>query len=282
MPIYRNPINCTKEIRQISMAKKKTTETDCPGEPFPAFIKRKFQMIQRFVVGWLSALVVIMLKLSCRIRFHDDPRPGLRKTKTAYAYAILHGHQLGAILAAEAGTVAMVSRSADGDMLVPSLRVRGVKAVRGSTRLLGRDKGGSQALALLIDHVRDGAPGYFAVDGPRGPRGEVGLGIAKLAQATGAAVIPAIPVPRRRWILTRAWDRFQVPKPFTRIDAYFTPPLFCGPNEDIEVFCARVQETLTALERQHDAHEADRGVEAAARQRMKLLCRTEKTSGTIE
>ena len=262
------------------MARKKTTETDCPGEPFPAFIRRKFQMIQRFVVGWLLALAVIILRWSCRIRLHDDPRPGLRKAKTAYAYAILHGHQLGAVLAAEAGTVAMVSRSADGDILVPSLRVSGVKAVRGSTRVLGRDKGGSQALAMLIDHVRAGAPGYFAVDGPRGPRGEVGLGIAKLARATGAAVILAIPVPRRRWILTRAWDRFQIPKPFTRIDAYFTAPLLCGPNEDAEVFRKRVQESLAALERQHDACEADLGVEAAAQQRVKLLSRIDRTSGS--
>jgi len=230
-------------------------------------------MILRFVVGWLLAFVVILLRWSCRVRFHDDPRPGLRQSKTAYAYAILHGHQLGAVIAAEVGTAAMVSRSTDGDLLVPSLRVNGVKAVRGSTRVLDRDKGGKQALALLIDHVHGGGPAYFAVDGPRGPRGEVGLGIAKLARATGAAVILAIPVPCRRWILTRAWDRFQIPKPFTRIDVYFTPPLLCGPNEDVEVFRARVQESLIALERQHDAREADLGVEAAARQRSNLLCR---------
>lgn len=232
-------------------------------------------MILRFVAGWLIALAVILLRWTCRFRLHDDPRPGLRQEKTPYAYAILHGHQLGAVLVAEAGTAAMVSRSVDGDILVPSLRVRGVKAVRGSSRLSGKDKGGGQALALLIDHVRGGAPAYFAVDGPRGPRGEVGLGIAILARATGAAVILAIPVPRRRWILTRAWDRFQIPKPFTRIDVYFMAPMWCGPNEDAEVFRARVQESLRALEYQHDAREADLGVEAAARQRAKLSRRSD-------
>jgi lysophospholipid acyltransferase (LPLAT)-like uncharacterized protein len=232
-------------------------------------------MIQRFIAGWLLAVVVTFLRWSCRVRLHDDPRPGLRQANTAYAYAILHCHQLGAVLVAEAGTAAMVSRSADGDLLVPSLRVCGVKAVRGSSRLLGRDKGGSQALAQLIDHVHSGAPAYFAVDGPRGPRGEVGLGIAILARATGAVVILAIPVPRRRWILTRAWDRFQIPKPFTRIDVYFTAPLLCGPDEDAEVFRARVQESLRVLERQHDAREADLGVDAAARQRDKLARRSD-------
>jgi hypothetical protein len=41
---------------------------------------------------------------------------------------------------------AMVSRSADGDLLVPSLRLRRVEAVRGSTRKAGQDKGGRSAL----------------------------------------------------------------------------------------------------------------------------------------
>jgi lysophospholipid acyltransferase (LPLAT)-like uncharacterized protein len=91
-------------------------------------------MILRFVIGWLLTFGVIFLRWICRIRLHDDPRPGLRRENTAYAYAILHGHQPGAVLAAEAGTAAMVSRSTDGDLLVPSLRVKGVQAVRGSTR----------------------------------------------------------------------------------------------------------------------------------------------------
>ena len=90
------------------------------------------------------------------------------------------------------------------------------------------------------------------MDGPRGPRNYVNRGIAKLSLATGAAVLIAVPIPRRRWILSRAWDRFQIPKPFTRIDIYFAPPMLPHEGEDLEVFRQRIEDTITALEEQHD------------------------------
>jgi lysophospholipid acyltransferase (LPLAT)-like uncharacterized protein len=226
--------------------------------------------VLRFLGSWVGAFLVLLLRLSCHIRFHDDPRPGIRRESRIYAFAILHGQQLGAVLAAEPGTAAMVSRSTDGDLLVPALRVSRVLPVRGSTRLSGRDKGGAQALDQLIDHVKAGQPAYFAVDGPRGPRGKVNLGIARLAIATNAAVITVIPVPRRRWILSRTWDRFQIPKPFSQIDAYFAEPIFPKVGESLEELRLRIQTSLANLEREHDPTEAALGRVAAERQQQKL------------
>ena len=232
----------------------------------------------RFLVGWILALFVLLLRMTCRIHLHDDPRPALRLSKKPYAYAILHGHQLCAVLAAEEGTAAMVSRSADGDFLIPSLKVRHVIAVRGSTRHQGQDKGGSDALEKLIAHVRKGKPAYLAVDGPRGPRGTVNRGIAKLAASTNAEVIIAAPVSKQRYILTRAWDRFQIPKPFTRIDVFFAEPLHLNLNENIDDFCLRIEKRLARLEHEHDPVEAGLGIEAAAFQREK---NEKKLSGKV-
>jgi len=226
--------------------------------------------VVHFVAGWAIALCVLVLRLTCRVRLHDDPRPALRMRRVPYAYAVLHAHQVAAVFAAEPGTGAMVSRSADGDLLVPSLRVRHVMPVRGSTRLRGRDKGGRAALERLIEHVRGGLPAYLAVDGPRGPRGEVNRGIALLAQATGAAVVAALPVPTRRWILSGTWDRLQIPKPFAAIDVHFRMLAPLGVAEEPEALRLRVQETLAALEHEHDAAEARLGAQAAARRREKL------------
>jgi hypothetical protein len=233
----------------------------------------------RFLAGWFLALFVFLLRMTCRIHLHDDPRPALRVSKKPYAYAILHGHQLCAVLAAEAGTAAMVSRSADGDFLIPSLKIRRVIAVRGSTRHQGRDKGGPEALELLIAHVKKGKPAYLAVDGPRGPRGTVNRGIAKLAASTNAEIIVAIPVSQQRYILTRAWDRFQIPKPFTRIDVFFAEPLHLDPDENIDDFCLRIEKRLAMLEHEHDPIEAGLGLEAAAFRREKI--ETKRLSGKV-
>ena len=226
--------------------------------------------ILRFFTGWLAAIVMLLIRWSCRIRWHSDPRPALREKSQPYAYAILHCHQVGAVIAGEPGTGAMVSRSTDGELLVPSLRVCGIVPVRGSTQLKGQDKGGAAALNKLIEHVREGAPAYLAVDGPRGPRNNVNMGIAKLAMATGATVITAIPVPKRRWILTRTWDRFQIPKPFTLMDVYFGEPLCPHERDTLEEFRKKVEDALVAIEEAFDPEEAAKGREAAAARRAKL------------
>lgn len=224
----------------------------------------------RFIAAWLVAILSLLLRWSCRVRWHDDPRPSLHQEACPYAYAILHCHQVAAIIGCEPGTGAMVSRSTDGDLLVPSLRINGITPVRGSTRTKNRSKGGAAALVRLIQHVRAGFPAYLAVDGPRGPRNYVNRGIAKLALATGAAVLIAVPVPRRRWILARAWDRFQIPKPFTRIDVFFGPPLRVGDGEDPEMFRQRIEKAITELEEQHDPEEAAVGKVAASVTRTRL------------
>lgn len=224
--------------------------------------------IARSLAAWALAALMFLVRWSCRVRHHGDPRPALRKAGSPYAYAILHCHQLAAVVACERGTGAMVSRSADADLLVPSLRIHGIVPVRGSSRQKGTSKGGAAALDLLIEHVRRGSPAYLAVDGPRGPRNHVNLGIAKLSQATGAAVLIACPVVRSRWILTRAWDRFQIPRPFAHIEVFWGPPLRLDGGEDLDAFRRRIEDALTALEVRHDPEEAAAGkIAADARRR---------------
>ena len=234
----------------------------------------------RFVAAWLVAILSLLLRWSCRVRWHDDPRPSLRQEGCPYVYAILHCHQVAAVIGREPGTCAMVSRSADGDLLVPSLRVHGIIPVRGSTRTREQAKGGVAALISLIEHVRGGAPAYLAVDGPRGPRNYVNRGVAKLSLATGAAVLIGVAIPQRRWILARAWDRFQIPKPFTRIDVFFGPPLRLGDGENLGTFRQRIEDAITALEEQHDPEEAAAGKVAATAQRTRLARETVKEPPT--
>jgi len=171
---------------------------------------------------------------------------------------VLHAHQVAAIIDGEPGTGAMVSRSADGGIIIPSLRARGILPVRGSSNWQGRDKGGRDAFIALVEHVRSGAAAYFAVDGPRGPRNHVQSGIALLSQLTGAAVLNIVPVPTRRWILTGTWDRLQIPKPFTTIHYYFGAPIYPREQEHVEQYRRRIEQALNDLELKHDLPEAER------------------------
>jgi lysophospholipid acyltransferase (LPLAT)-like uncharacterized protein len=188
----------------------------------------------------------------------DDPRPALRAAGRPYIYAILHAHQVAAVLINDdPGIAAMVSQSKDGDLLVPSLRVTGVGAMRGSSRKAGRDKGGRRALELLEEHTRRGHPSLLAVDGPQGPRNHVHRGVIDLARSTGAAIVPCVIVPSRRWFL-RTWDRFQIPKPFCRLSMTFAPPLDPQAEPDDGRLRESVRAELDALEQRCDPAEAAR------------------------
>ena len=107
--------------------------------------------------------------------------------------------------------VILISQSFDGELITRVLRLFGYDAVRGSS-----SRGGKEGL-LGLRHVLDsGHTAIFTADGPRGPIYKSKMGPIKLAQLSGAPLGGFHLEPERAWVM-RSWDRFQIPKPFTRI-----------------------------------------------------------------
>ncbi len=215
------------------------------------------RMIKRFGIkaaGWLVGLLVLTLRVTCRRRLHADPRPALTEAGIRQVFGTLHAMQLAGSMAAYRGSGTMVSRSLDGEILVPGLKLGGIVPIRGSS---GRhSKGGATALVRLIQHARTGSPVIMAIDGPRGPRGVVQKGIGMLAEKSEAVILIAVAVPTRRWILTRTWDRTQIPKPFSAIDYYFSEPIVAEAGESLESLTTRVEAALHQLATRYDPQEA--------------------------
>jgi lysophospholipid acyltransferase (LPLAT)-like uncharacterized protein len=203
----------------------------------------------RGALAYFLAGLTVLWALSCRRHVVGDPRPGLRRARRPYVLAMLHGHQLGALLVNDEPRLqAMVSRSKDGDLLVPTLRVRRVRAVRGSGRRGTVDKGGQAALAEMIASTGHESPALLAVDGPRGPRGTVHRGVVQLARASGAVIVPFVVHAAPSSLLRRTWDNTQIPWPFARLTLRFgTPidPLAAWPEAEVR---AAVGSALGALD----------------------------------
>jgi lysophospholipid acyltransferase (LPLAT)-like uncharacterized protein len=87
----------------------------------------------------------------------------------------------------------------------------GFDAVRGSS-----SRGAREGLLGLKDVIESGKPAIFTADGPRGPIYQTKMGPIKLAQMTGAPIGAFHLQPEHAWVMG-SWDRFLVPKPFTRI-----------------------------------------------------------------
>ena len=213
-------------------------------------------------LGWVMGCVLVAWRRTCRYRVVGDQRPALRASGTPYIYALLHAHQISAVFVNDEERdrlAAMVSRSADGELLVPSLTLRGVRAARGSSRKGERDKGGQTALAQLREWLGDRVAVLLAVDGPRGPRNEVHRGVALIAQQVeDAVVLPTMVVPDRRWFPGTTWDRIQLPKPFSTVTLAMDEPIRPLEGESTEDLRLRIAKALDAMEAQYDPSEAER------------------------
>lgn len=208
----------------------------------------------RTILGWILGFYTFVTRSTCRWSVTNDPRGRLRQQGVPYIYAALHAHHGAALISADRGSCAIVSRSADGDVAIPSLRICGITPIRGS----GGDarKGGVTALRSAINYIDAEHPACIAVDGPKGPRGRVHSGIAKMSQKSGGVVVPLILLASKRWIFKKSWDRLQVVLPFSTVHVYFADPMQMEPGESSSEFSKRVEVVLRDLEIKHDYEEA--------------------------
>jgi len=143
----------------------------------------------------------------------------------------------------KSGAVILISRSFDGELIARILRMFGFDAVRGSS-----SRGAREGLLGLKDAIKSGRTAIFTADGPRGPIHQTKMGPIKLAQTTGAPIGAFHLQPERAWIMN-SWDRFLVPKPFTRIIVSWAQWTRVSPDTPVEEFEPLRQQLNDAIER---------------------------------
>jgi len=139
--------------------------------------------------------------------------------------------------------VILISRSFDGELITRTLRLFGFDAVRGSS-----SRAGQEGLLGLRRVVERGVPAIFTADGPRGPIYETKMGPIKLAQLTGAPIGAFHLQPERAWIVD-SWDRFLIPKPFSRIVVSWVRYTHVPTNLPVEQFESARLELNAAIAR---------------------------------
>jgi len=113
----------------------------------------------------------------------------------------------------------MISRSRDGDFIADVVRRIGWLPIRGSS-----SRGGKEASAEMVQGIIEHQLGGHIADGPTGPPRLIKPGLIAMAQKTGAAIIEAF-VYYEKPIVFNSWDRFMIPKPFSRVVLRFGPLL---------------------------------------------------------
>jgi lysophospholipid acyltransferase (LPLAT)-like uncharacterized protein len=140
----------------------------------------------------------------------------------------------------------LVSMSRDGDYGVAFVQKLKQDVVRGST-----SKGGLHAIRKLTDRAAAGNNLAITPDGPKGPAFKVKEGVIKLAQLTGARIIPVSYQATRRKQL-KSWDEFMVVKPFGQVHMAFAEPIQIPRDtapDKAEEYRRKLENTLLELDR---------------------------------
>jgi hypothetical protein len=184
------------------------------GEPGLAAPKLSFSQRMMLVVVPALAAVVIRL-LGMTLRYEDRADPGVTP---GYAipgptvFAFWHRCLLASAHRFKDLDIAiLISPSFDGELIARTVELLGFKAIRGSS-----SRGGAAGLRNMQLAYEAGHRCAFTADGPRGPKFVAKAGAAQLAQNTAAWVGCFYALPERAWEL-KSWDRFLIPKPFSRV-----------------------------------------------------------------
>ena len=124
----------------------------------------------------------------------------------------------------------MISQSKDGEIVAKMALRNGWNPVRGSS-----SKGGMEALKKMITILKENKLAAHIVDGPKGPSGIVKAGVIRLAHATNAVIVPFSVSAEKAWYFN-SWDKFLLPKPFSKVFLRFGEMIKFDRVKDREIF----------------------------------------------
>ncbi|RMH69505.1 MAG: DUF374 domain-containing protein [Gemmatimonadetes bacterium] len=158
---------------------------------------------------YLGAGLIYLLGRTLRITWVDEAKR--TSIPSPVLYAFWHSRML--ILGFShrfRQALILISESQDGEFIARPIHRLGFVPVRGST-----SRSGLKALFRMARLISAGQDGAITPDGPRGPRQQVQIGTVLIAQRAGVPVLPIIAAAEKCWQLN-SWDRFMIPKPFSR------------------------------------------------------------------
>ncbi len=213
------------------------------------YIKQKFRDTKK-LPDWIFVILAGILRLLRRIFFRIeviDPDDLIHKSRQLVTvtwhnrllyFPVIFPHEV------RKRTVAVVSASRDGQYIADLIKCFGLRAARGSS-----SKAGMQAQLEAARALKEGNHVSFTPDGPRGPRYHMSKGPVHLASLHGTSVVP-IAINASRYWECRSWDRFQIPKPFSKLTLVIGKPIPIPPDltpEELEHYRKKAEDALNEI-----------------------------------
>ncbi|MCF2612758.1 MULTISPECIES: lysophospholipid acyltransferase family protein [Fusobacterium] len=191
--------------------------------------------------GLLVYYIIMLIKLTLKIEIIG--KENMEEDKP-YVLALWHNKVVATVLALgfikkRAG---LASPSADGELISVPLEKLGYKMIRGSS---GKDS--VKGLVQLIKAVKEGYTIGTPLDGPKGPRFEAKQGMMYVAQKSGRPMVFMGAAYSKKWVLSKTWDKCQIPKPFSKVICVISEPFYLEKSIPVEDYKEIVEKKLNDI-----------------------------------
>jgi len=206
----------------------------------------------KYIIPYGGFLFIKIISSTYRFRFLglENEKAALQE-RGAVIYGGWHQRLFSGIapFARRKPIVITISESRDGEYIAKIAELVGWHTVRGSS-----SRGGSKAFRELKAFAKNGYNIAHIVDGPQGPPEVIKPGLLRIARATGLPIVPAAVSPQKKWVFN-SWDRFMIPKPFSKIIVRFGESVHVSKSmskNDLEKERQRIEKQLKIM-----IHETD-------------------------
>ena len=176
------------------------------------------QVSRKVGVIFIPPAIFIVMKLlwfTYRKRYHyiDAPIEGQCMAVTWHA-ELLVSPQVYRKLRKHQKTSAIIAQHHDGELIARTFSFLHIEPLRGSSR-----RGAKSVLIAAIKALKNGSSIMITPDGPKGPRYSMSDGAVSLALRSNLPLMVVNYKPSSYWML-KSWDKFLIPKPFSRLEIY--------------------------------------------------------------
>jgi len=209
--------------------------------------KMTLEKIKYFLVGVFGSIIIRLLFSTMSIK--EIPAGYLQNLECQgkhAIYAFWHAHMLlPAYVGRQRNVKVLISQHRDGEYIAQIVQRLGYGVARGSTT-----RGGAKALLRMIKQIKEESISLaITPDGPKGPRFVAQSGAILLGQKTRYPIIPVMIYLTKYWELP-SWDRFCIPKPFSKAMIFYGDPILVPPKlekSDVEEYRVSLENALIKL-----------------------------------
>jgi lysophospholipid acyltransferase (LPLAT)-like uncharacterized protein len=200
-------------------------------------LSQKQKDILRFIGNRFAFVAINSLFKTLRIKIKNgEDISKMNSSGKNYVVAFWHGSMGIGWYLHRNHIAALVSQSNDGDILANILNKWDYHIVRGSS-----SNGGKEALSVMVDLLNQNYSLAITPDGPKGPVAKMKAGVVVAAKRSSVPLF-LIGIGIKNKFILKSWDKFEIPKPFTKVNVVYSDPILISNTINSEEISAKLEE----------------------------------------